>query len=241
MKAIGATIALLTVAAVGVPEITTTPEAVCKPGQTLVWLPGKPTDAPPGNTEAEAIRFEFKRAMLVAEVWQLPWCNGNAMPFFGARLTACAAYDDTIRVLYYRHRSRACALRLMGVKEDESIVLYLPEESQSMTEALAWVKTWSQRPAEAVWGRDRDLLGPLDDVRIPKVALRVPSAFSFLMDGTGRPFEPRPIPQIIHGFTPFRPSRYWFDRPFFLFLWKKKSDQPHAGIWFGDTSGFMKE
>jgi hypothetical protein len=35
-----------------------------------------------------------------------------------------------------------------------------------------------------------------------------------------------------------KPRRFWFDKPFFLFLWRDGADLPYAAVWFGDTSSF---
>ncbi|WP_338288465.1 hypothetical protein [Luteolibacter sp. LG18] len=36
------------------------------------------------------------------------------------------------------------------------------------------------------------------------------------------------------------PRRFWFDRPFFLFLWREKAEWPCAAVWFGSVEGLMK-
>jgi hypothetical protein len=234
MKAVVGILTLLTVAATGVPGITTTPETVCKPGKTLVWLPGKAADAASENTKAEAIRFEFKRAMLVGEAWDLSWQTGEGFTFFGTRLEACANYSETIRLLFHRPRVAAQALQFRGKNENEFLVLYLPESHQSMWEALSWIKTWAGSSS------DPEMLTPGDDLRVPQVSLSSP-VFSLLVDGSGQKFKPEYEPKLSADYFPgFKSRRFWFDRPFFLFLWKEESELPHAGIWFGDTSAFVK-
>jgi hypothetical protein len=37
-----------------------------------------------------------------------------------------------------------------------------------------------------------------------------------------------------------QPRWFWFDRPFFLFLWRDGAEWPYAGVWFGTASYFAK-
>jgi len=37
-----------------------------------------------------------------------------------------------------------------------------------------------------------------------------------------------------------QPRWFWFDRPFFLFLWRDGAEWPYAGVWFGSTEAFLK-
>jgi hypothetical protein len=198
MKALGAMLAFLTLAARGAPEITKTPEAVCRPGQTLIWLPGKAAAAPLENTKPEVIRFEFKRAMLVANVWDLAWQGGEGLRFFGTRLEACFDYSEFIRVIYHRPRARSQALQFLGKNENEFLVLYLPESHQSMTEALAWIKTWLSKSSDSAF------LTPGDDLRIPQIALSSPE-LSLLVDGSI--ISPDSIPAVFLVRSPVLPVR----------------------------------
>jgi hypothetical protein len=96
-----------------------------------------------------------------------------------------------------------------------------------------------------------------DDLRIPRIQMNrlfhsnVPAegsgsnatvtGVSFNADQSGGNAEP-PISTFgpphtctsVHRF----PRRFWFDRPFFLFLWREKADHPYMGVWFGNTSSF---
>jgi len=36
------------------------------------------------------------------------------------------------------------------------------------------------------------------------------------------------------------PRWFWFDRPFFLFLWRDGAEWPYAGVWFGTADHFAK-
>lgn len=50
----------------------------------------------------------------------------------------------------------------------------------------------------------------------------------------GEPFAEAPkkvVPQ---------PRWFWFDRPFFLFLWRDGAEWPYAGVWFGAADHFAK-
>ncbi|MGC4015716.1 MAG: hypothetical protein QM755_14510 [Luteolibacter sp.] len=37
-----------------------------------------------------------------------------------------------------------------------------------------------------------------------------------------------------------QPRRFWFDRPFFLFLWRENAEWPYAAVWFGNADGLVK-
>ena len=37
-----------------------------------------------------------------------------------------------------------------------------------------------------------------------------------------------------------QPRWFWFDRPFFLFLWRDGAEWPYAGVWFGKSDFFAK-
>ena len=36
------------------------------------------------------------------------------------------------------------------------------------------------------------------------------------------------------------PRRFWFDRPFFLFLWRAAAAWPYAGVWLGSAEALAK-
>ena len=44
---------------------------------------------------------------------------------------------------------------------------------------------------------------------------------------------PEPEPKSI-------PRRFWFDRPFFLFLWRDAAEWPYAGVWLGSAEALVK-
>jgi hypothetical protein len=48
------------------------------------------------------------------------------------------------------------------------------------------------------------------------------------------PFSVAPKKVVPH------PRWFWFDRPFFLFLWRDGAEWPYAGVWFGTADHFAK-
>jgi hypothetical protein len=217
--------------------------------------------------------FQFRKAFKPSTDTGLMW-RGSPEPlkFFGIRSTEAGNYADAVRVLAWHPAKRIQALQLMPKEGDDTMILYMPEESQTMLEAVTWVhawrKEWETRKGDGLsWDDPR--LHVEDDLRIPEIDLdaRASLAESFAgviqfkgesvpyrvdravtmtrlqVDATGVKFsskaemEMQPFGDLPPTPQP-KPRRFWFDKPFFLFLWRDGADLPYAGVWFGDTSSF---
>ncbi len=113
-------------------------------------------------------------------------------------------------------------------------------------------------------------LHSMDDLRVPKISLAMKadltSAFvgairfkdspqpwrmgkaetqgSLEVDSKGVKFEATVQLEVFAGpqDRPKPPIRrqFWFDRPFFLFLWRDGAEWPYAGVWFGSAETLVK-
>lgn len=138
---------------------------------------------------------------------------------------------------------------------------------EAVTWVQAWRDEWDKRKGDGLsWDDLR--LHEEDDLRIPEIDLdaeasladsfagliqfkgesipyqvgRADTMTRLQVDATGVKFSSKAEMGMGFGGLPPtpqpRPRRFWFDKPFFLFLWRDGADLPYAGVWFGDTSSF---
>lgn len=108
-----------------------------------------------------------------------------------------------------------------------------------------------------------------DDLRVPKIALHVTGDLAsecvgdITYSGEARPWRitqavtsvqlnvdakgVRIQARAVVGAEPFgspppapTPRQFYFDRPFFLFLWRDAAEWPYAGVWVGDITALEK-
>jgi len=91
------------------------------------------------------------------------------------------------------------------------------------------------------------LLGSIyfKNLRDPWRIVQARSSVSLNVDERGVKFaatataEAEPFGVAPEKVTP-HPRWFWFDRPFFLFLWRDGAKWPYAGVWFGTASYFCQ-
>jgi len=104
------------------------------------------------------------------------------------------------------------------------------------------------RAPEMLLQRDEDMVNLFaGDLHFKGVAgtARISQATSTMklaVDATGVRFQATVA--IQDPFVPAKPApfprKFWFDQPFFLFLWRDGAVWPYAAVWFGDTEGLVK-
>ena len=137
---------------------------------------------------------------------------------------------------------------------------------EAMRWVTAWQKQWKERKGNGMDWDDKNL-HRTDELRIPEISLSAYDDFSDEFKGTlwfKSSKQPQQISQAAtevmlkvdgagvkftasetyQGVDPFAvqtvdpvPRRFWFDRPFFAFLWRDGAEWPHAAVWFGSSEG----
>ncbi len=185
--------------------------------------------------------------------------------FFGTRGELSDGYDETIEVLSYGEKSHA--LQLFS-KEDDAVVLYLPEEAVTFEKACEQLRQWRAKKLPGKYGTlEHARLHKDDDLRIPYVKFHNKTNFAPLLK-SGRFYGGPDDPWTIYhaeqrtdfeltekgakarvyaetGLEPFGdlpplprtvPRKFYYDKPFFLFLWRDKAEWPYFGAWIGNAS-----
>jgi len=218
--------------------------------------------------------FEFPTAFIPSKDGRMTWSTGgNPVKYFGSSGYKSGDYGSQVRVLSFRPSKRSCALQLLAKQGDDTMILYIPEESQPMLEAIAWTRAWKahwpeQEDSAGAWDDKR--LHESDDLRIPEIELKrdadlrdsfaglyavkapgtpwfvsqAKSMVSLRVDATGVKFKASASMQMVPLAAAEKqqpvPRRFWFDRPFYLFLWREKAEWPYAAVWFGNAEGLVK-
>lgn len=249
---------------------------------TVAWRKLAGPDATPfepspsaGLTAYAGIKrdFSFTKAFKPSHQQRLPWGDARTpVKFFGANGTSSEDYASSVRVLAYRPFERAMALQFTAKHGDDTLVLYMPREPQSMLEAMRWTQTWrnawnTKAGAELAW--DDKFLHRGDDLRVPEIDLKLAADLTASFAGTLR-FKKNPqlwlvnqaksdvrlsidatgvkfqatasmsmVPFSVEPAKPY-PRKFWFDRPFFVFLWRDGAPWPYAAVWCGDDAALVK-
>lgn len=139
---------------------------------------------------------------------------------------------------------------------------------EAMRWVKTWRDGWDRHEGDEM-GWDDKFLHRVDDLRVPEISLKahadlgddfkgaiwfkdskmphqVTQAVTDLkleIDGLGVKFESTAAIQVdpfASGGPTEVPRRFWFDRPFFAFLWRDKAEWPYAAVWFGSAEGLVK-
>lgn len=95
--------------------------------------------------------------------------NVSKVRFFGTRRKASAEYGGTVKVLSYQKGSHALQI---SSDEGDAVVLYLPDQPQSLGGACGTLRELRKNPLKGKWGSTQDpSLHENDDVRIPVLSL----------------------------------------------------------------------
>jgi hypothetical protein len=214
--------------------------------------------------------FRFAKAFSTPKNASLKWgAEGAAIKFFGTAKDHSSNYGEGVRVLHRAAEGKAKALQLLSAAGDDTMILYTPEQPQTMDAAmedvLEWRTAWDKKEERALMPDDKRLHSG-DDLRIPEVVLshredlkdefagnlffeelpvpaevsRVATMVDLKIDAEGVRFKSSADSAIDPFSGSPHPRRFWFDQPFFLFLWRDGAERPYLGVWFGDTEAFVK-
>lgn len=93
----------------------------------------------------------------------------------------------------------------------------------------------------------RDFIGTywFKDTKTPYGVSQAVTDIKLEVDGTGVKFEATAAMEMgpFGSSTPVVspvPRKFWFDRPFFAFLWRDGAEWPYAAVWFGSADGLVK-
>ncbi|MBX3740732.1 MAG: hypothetical protein KF712_07065 [Akkermansiaceae bacterium] len=181
--------------------------------------------------------------------------------FFGAR-----DEHPAIRVLSWQPAERSHAVQIRCKDADDSVILYLPSAASDFGTASLKIRAMLERKeADIPESELVQYLYKGDQIRIPYLTLESKAEFSGQLGGLidfermkgmtiiqasqltrfklheksarvrsettnaadpfGGPPEPKP------------PRAFLYDRPFFVFMWKKDAAWPYFGAWIGDSAG----
>ena len=83
------------------------------------------------------------------------------------------------------------------------------------------------------------------DTKVPHGVSQAVTDIKLEVDGIGVKFEAKakmemgPFGSSSAVVSPV-PRKFWFDRPFFAFLWRDGAEWPYAAVWFGSAEGLVK-
>jgi hypothetical protein len=192
--------------------------------------------------------------------------EGKEQPvkFFGVRGNLSGGFGGVVKILSRDADSHAVEIRSEG---KESMVLYLPKQRESFGAACAKLQGWRKERLKGVYGSATDpSLHDRDDLRIPYLDLMARADFLPLLGGLrshpggGVPYQieqrtkfkmtekgAKLRAEVELGAEPFglappppppmTPRDFYFDRPFFIFMWREGVELPYFGTWIGDASG----
>jgi hypothetical protein len=139
---------------------------------------------------------------------------------------------------------------------------------EAMRWVKTWRDGWDRHEGDEL-GWDDKTLHQADDLRVPEISLKahadfrddfkgaiwfkdskIPSEVSqavtdmkLEVDGLGVKFESTAemeVDPFASGGPTAVPRKFWFDRPFFAFLWRDGAEWPYAAVWFGSSEGLVK-
>jgi hypothetical protein len=140
---------------------------------------------------------------------------------------------------------------------------------EAMRWVKTWRQGWDKHEGENLDWNDK-VLHQMDDLRVPEISLkghadfgndfkgeylfkdaklpyRVTQAATDMkleVDGVGVKFEATAEMDVLAFGSSERkspvPRKFWFDRPFFAFLWRDGAEWPYAAVWFGTAEGLVK-
>ena len=140
---------------------------------------------------------------------------------------------------------------------------------EAMRWVRTWREGWNKHKGADLDWNDK-VLHSMDDLRVPEILLtghsdfsndfkgeylfkdaklpyRVTQAATDMMlevDGVGVKFEATAEMDVLAFGDSERkspvPRKFWFDRPFFAFLWRDGAAWPYAAVWFGSSEGLVK-
>jgi len=194
--------------------------------------------------------------------------------FFGVRGDLSGAMAGAVSVLAWRPVDGSHAIQIRCKQEDDTVILYHPPKNQDFATACLWLRTWRAALASVQGHVDEwndPQLHADDEIQIPYVSLKSKADFPALLESVRfyteneNPWKINRAEQItrfeLHekGATvrveasgeaaasarsPTATRHFTYDRPFFVFLWRKDAEWPYFGAWIGDTSAlkaFTKE
>lgn len=126
--------------------------------------------------------FLFKKEFVASGSGRMNWGKDQVpVKFFGSRRDVSGDYRANVRVLSYRPAEGSYALQFTAREGDDTMVLYLPKEGQSMMEAMQWVKQWrgewDARKSDGLAWDDPSLHGG-DELRVPEIELKAETEMS---------------------------------------------------------------
>lgn len=195
--------------------------------------------------------------------------GGKPVSFFGVRGRWAEDFDDAVSVLSWRPSVSSHAIQIRCRDGDDTVILYLPSEPHDFTTACEWIRTWRRAIPEPLGEHnpvDPSIIKSVDEVRIPYLAFDTSADLATQLKGVRDYGKKRGQWSIeraemkfkfeLHekgarvratsslGTDPFaappESRQFNYDRPFFVFLWRKEAEWPYFGAWIGDRSA-MKE
>ncbi|MFK7850008.1 MAG: hypothetical protein AB8D78_03420 [Akkermansiaceae bacterium] len=192
----------------------------------------------------------------------------ESVKFFGAKHDVVEGYGTSVKVIASRPVTGSHVLEISCKATDEKVILYLPSEPQDFATAIKWINFWRKNWKPGDTGKfDHGYLHEGDDVRIPYISLEAEADLSTILQSKrfyGKPGDPwtvRRAEQRTHfelfekgasiraevsiEIDPFSeaprlvPRNFFYDRPFFVFLWRDNAAWPYFGAWMGDTSALQ--
>ena len=175
--------------------------------------------------------------------------------FFGLKNQSCSS-----RILIWNPASKSHAVQLDCKEDDEVVLFYLPAEPQDFQTACRTLKEEREKKPDYI--NEMPFITTNDELRVPYLKLDSTTNFAPLLQGV-RKFASAPSRQISRAEqvtrfeltekgakvtvetsaadpfgappTPPPPRDFIYDRPFFVFLWKKDAEWPYFGAWIGNT------
>ncbi len=108
----------------------------------------------------------------------------HKVTFFGTAGSSSGIYSEQVKVIDYKDGGKSFILTIATDKDDESIVIYRPEQAMNFQGAIAHVETASKTPFAGAYGELTDKgLHKNDTVKIPCLSLNANTVFTSQLKG----------------------------------------------------------
>ena len=194
----------------------------------------------------------------------------SKVAFFGVAKEYVHNYKEQVRILHYDKTTSSFAVEILTNKEDQSVIIYQPDQTDSFSSTFSTIAKMRAAPLVVENYDERyHLLNSLDILKVPCIKLDNKTEFTEQLRGLLYIKQNKPLARItdarisydfqldeggakaitrssIHATfggpppPPQPPRHFIFNKPFYVFMWKKNAQIPYFAMWVANADSLIK-